>query len=548
MKQIWLLTKVRLSALFSSTVSNGRGKGKTAKPRSKAMVAFLLLALGIAFLSIALMMFSLAYALGDLSFNVIQKPWFFYAMMHLVSFVLMIFTGAFAAKSQIFDAKDNELLLAMPISPKNILLARMLCLYITDIAFELLVLVPTAIVAILMQGFSVVWLLLFTVSMLLTPMLALTVACLLGWVLAWVSSKFKNKTWIQALIALAFFGGYMYFVGNADVWLEQFLQYGNQIADNVQMIAYPFYLVGLACGEGRILPFLLYLAMMVIPMILCVAILSRQFVAIATTKSGGKKAVFHNEQLATGSVASPLMAFTKKEIKHFFSCASYMINAGVALIMEIFAGVMLLIKGGSLVATLEGVSSAVPELAGLPGLMALGIPLFVLSMNLISAPSVSLEGGQLWIALTLPVKDSIPLHAKTLSHVLLSALPTLFYSVCAIIVLPMSVPMMIYVVVLPQLFNCLVALIGTLINLRFPKFDWLDETVAVKQSIAVLITMLLTMLSALVFGGGIVALGLLLPDYLAVLPPAILMGGLVALLYLVEDTKGGQMFMRLGNR
>ena len=54
----------------------------------------------------------------------------------------------------------------------------------------------------------------------------------------------------------------------------------------------------------------------------------------------------------------------------------------------------------------------------------------------------------------------------------------------------------------PIVFTVFEALLGLLINLWKPKFDWINETVVVKQSAAVMITMFGTM-ALVVFIGGI---------------------------------------------
>ncbi|MBQ0125820.1 MAG: hypothetical protein KBS59_05790, partial [Clostridiales bacterium] len=51
----------------------------------------------------------------------------------------------------------------------------------------------------------------------------------------------------------------------------------------------------------------------------------------------------------------------------------------------------------------------------------------------------------------------------------------------------------------PALMCIFSAFLGVLVNLRWPKFDWLDETVAVKQSGAVGITLGIMFLFPIVF-------------------------------------------------
>ena len=58
------------------------------------------------------------------------------------------------------------------------------------------------------------------------------------------------------------------------------------------------------------------------------------------------------------------------------------------------------------------------------------------SMNDMAAPSVSLEGRQLWLAQSLPVTPWQVLRAKLEMQLLLTGVPVLFCALCAVIVLP----------------------------------------------------------------------------------------------------------------
>ena len=67
--------------------------------------------------------------------------------------------------------------------------------------------------------------------------------------------------------------------------------------------------------------------------------------------------------------------------------------------------------------------------------------------------------------------------------------------------LPLSIGLKILVFIMPTLFNALCALLGVFINLLLPKFNWINETVAIKQGMSSLVCMLVPM--------GIVALYIL---------------------------------------
>ena len=59
-----------------------------------------------------------------------------------MAFALMFIGSVFTAKSQLFEAKDNELLLSMPVPPGMILLSRMAALLAMNFVLELVVALP----------------------------------------------------------------------------------------------------------------------------------------------------------------------------------------------------------------------------------------------------------------------------------------------------------------------------------------------------------------------------------------------------------------------
>lgn len=110
------------------------------------------------------------------------------------------------------------------------------------------------------------------------------------------------------------------------------------------------------------------------------------------------------------------------------------------------------------------------------------------------------------------------LRAKVRLHSF-SALPFSIVSSVALVVVSGARGLMIPVMLaLPALLSHITAQLGIIINLRFPKFDWTSEIIAVKQSMSVIVVMLVnwgvTLLPVILYfvlPDGIIAL----PAYMA---------------------------------
>ena len=114
---------------------------------------------------------------------------------------------------------------------------------------------------------------------------------------------------------------------------------------------------------------------------------------------------------------------------------------------------------------------------------------FLCGTDVISAPSISLEGKTLWLLKSLPVTPRVILMSKVKTHVAVALPVTLIASVCCILALTMTPLRCALVIVIPALMTLFGALLGVVVNLRFPKFDYINETAVIKNSMAVMITM-----------------------------------------------------------
>lgn len=108
-------------------------------------------------------------------------------------------------------------------------------------------------------------------------------------------------------------------------------------------------------------------------------------------------------------------------------------------------------------------------------------------MDYISAATISLEGKSLWIPKTIPVPVRTILMSKVLLNVVIALPATVIASVCVAIALPFTALERLLVVLIPALVAVFISLYGVVINLRFPKFDYINEVNVVKNSMSVVV-------------------------------------------------------------
>ncbi len=79
--------------------------------------------------------------------------WLYFAIMGIVGILLSFIGSVMMTKSQLYDAKDNELLLSMPISPGQILAGRLLSLLLLNYIYQSFVMIPAGVIYRIMEGF-----------------------------------------------------------------------------------------------------------------------------------------------------------------------------------------------------------------------------------------------------------------------------------------------------------------------------------------------------------------------------------------------------------
>lgn len=471
------LLRLRLSALLSRLVVGGSKKKKAGKGKI-VLMALLWTYVIVVFLGMFFAMFSsLAPAITEM-----KLEWFYFALFITIAFAVMFIFSVFTAKAQLYEARDNELLLSLPIPPSTILASRMLSLIMTNLGFEMLVALPAIAAWIVFCGFDLVLLLCFAAVCLCLPLLSTALSAFFGWLLALVTARMRNKTLVSTIMSLAFLAVYFYVYSNINTLLSGLLNNAAHIAGTMSAIA-PIWWLAKGVADANAANLALGLVCLIIPFVLCYVILARTFIKTATTRRGfAKKKYVEREAKAT----SPFAALVRREANRLLSSATYIMNSAMGAIMGVVAAVLLLVKGGDIMEMLYVLPGDFEKIFPLICAAALCT---LSSMTTLTSCSVSLEGNNLWIARSLPVPTVQILKAKLALHLLLSAPATLLAQIACIIVLKPDGLGALWLFVLPQLFGLVMALLGLWANLTHPKLDWINETQAVKQGFAVMIAM-----------------------------------------------------------
>ncbi len=471
------LLSTRLRSLFY-----GMFKGARNSKKRGAGFAVLIAILAIYVVCVWFVMFGMLFDSICEPFTELGLSWFYFATAFLFAFALCFIGSVFAVKSQIFEANDNELLLSMPVPPFYILMSRLAALLLLNYLYEMFIVLPAIVVWCLHFPVTFTLILFFIICVLLLPLLSLAVSCLFAWVLALISTKMRNKNVITLIFSLAFLCAYIYVYSHISSYINKLVDNGTEIAAAIQKAIFPAYHFGNAIANGSAVSLILFILCAVIPFAIACFLLSRSFIKIATSNKGLKKKRYVEQELKTSGVRT---AFFKKEMRHFLSNPMYILNAALGCFFMIVAAIFLAVKK----ADVAEFAAQTPEMSRYLGLLGALAVTFCAATVVISAPSISLEGNNLWIAKSLPVKPFDVLLSKVMTH-FAATMPFVIVAGIVCVAVTGGTPLQVLVTfLLPAAFTAFSAAFGVAVNLKFPKFDWISETHAVKQSVSVLICM-----------------------------------------------------------
>ena len=488
-----LLLKTRFLALADQFSGQSKGKRAISVRRIVLLAVAALLLLALAGYVVSLLLTPLYKTLlkSDLE-------WLYFALTGVGAFLISFMLTAFYAQGSIFEAKDNEMLLSMPVRPSAILGSRLGALYFLNFFFAAAFMAAAGIVKLTGGGTAVAGgVIIYVLCVFLLALISTTLSCLLGWAVSLITRRMRNKAIFQLVFSLLLLGGfYVFFFGDITRHLKTVTENSAGIANVFRGVLYPFHAMGMACTGKGFTEFLIFAAICIVPFVLVCLLLNKSFVKIVTSRAGAKRIKYEAKALKGSSVA---WAMTKKDLTRFFNNSSYMLNSGLGLIYSIGMSVFVVV---SFLNRPEGAapgSGFLDKLFNAVGTDNLSFLFcvflaFFAAMTSISGPSISVEGKNLWILKSMPVRAAEILKGKVFSHLLLSIPASLICSAIFLFVLPKaSAAVLICLFIMPILAHIFCALVGVIGNLYMGKLNYPSIAKAAKSNSGSLIPALSTM-------------------------------------------------------
>lgn len=476
------LLLINLKGLLISLFNGGNSKTTKKKSPFKKKITVVLVAI-LAVYIIASMMLSVSLLFNSISssFGKTELEWLYFALVGSTVFLFTFIGSVFTTQSIIFNSKDNELLLSMPIPTFYILASRISILFSVDLVYALLLAIPTIGIYFYQFGFDAKMLIIYFICILFTVVFSAAITCFFGWIIALISSKLKKGTLFQTLFSVLFLAAYMLVFTNIQNYISIITTNGEQIAKAFRNYLPIFYFFGTAVSKSNLLPIAALIAISVLLFALACLLISKSFIKITTSKKQGKKKLYVEKEL---NVSSAKQALLRKELSRFFSLPMYILNCGMGSFMMLVFSIFILIRGKDILYAFQTQSSTDFE-SLIPVIICAAFGFCSGTCNS-SAVSTSLEGSRINIIRSMPINASDFFFAKYMSNAIIT-LPVLVLSLTiSAIGLKMNFTEAVAASVASIAFFALTNFINMFCNTLLPRFIWNAEITVIKQGMSVL--------------------------------------------------------------
>ncbi len=485
------LVKNRIASVLSGVIGKGRG-GKIEKASKAKIIGFAALYL-LLLVFFAAFSFTMSISLAGV-FVPADASWAYFAIFIIASVSVLFIFSIFETKSELFECKDNDLLLSMPIKPRDIVVSRIFVVLLYNYIIQAIIMIPCIIVYAI-YSHDAVGTVGMTLISLFTPLLSTALASGVGYLTALIAKRLKNSSFITVGIAVAFllayFFGYSYLMEGFDNLVKAGPEGVTITKENAPLL----YFIG-SSALIKPLSFLTVISASVVFAAIALFVIARSYINVVTDNRGARRIVYKGELAKQKNI---ILALSVKELAKFTSSATYMLNAGLGIVFEIIVGILAVVKRSELISFFTDMT-AETEISATDLICPLMIAAIFLisSMNMISVSALSLEGKNFWIIKSLPIKDRDVLVAKTIPHIVITSAASLITSALLMIAVSAPVKYWPFFILTPIAANIFSSVMGLVINIRFPKFSYQNEAEVVKQSIATILALFIQMLLGIV--------------------------------------------------
>ncbi|HHU84572.1 MAG TPA: hypothetical protein GXZ23_05335 [Clostridiales bacterium] len=493
----WKLLRLRFIEIFTAKINtNTKGKKKV----SSRIISLLVMLYVFVFFS-----FSFANTFNQII--AFAEPALYLSVVFCLAFFITFMGSVFTVQYRVFEPKDNDLLLSLPIKPRDIILSRLMSIFVYSLLWEAAAYVPAIVVWARFEKLNFSHYIFAVTAFFLLGIFTLTVSFIIAAFLQRVTRNFKNKSAVITVLSVIMMLGYFVVYYGFNSIIRVFADNVDKVANVFSTYLKPIYYFGKTVAENNFL-YLSISIFIIVGLFLIILYFVSKNISKLNVKTNGKANKKFEHKKEDYNQSSVVRTLIKKERKRFLSSSVYFLNAGLGVILTPIIFLVLAIYPNFvlLFSTSFGMMPLTPATFCV-------LIMMLMSTVFISACSITVEGKSFWIVSSLPINPRLLLISKALNHIILASASSLISSLFAIVLtirLGVSDAFgSILLIISPISLNILIAFAGVLVDAINPRLNARDEVKAIKQNVTVGIFMFIALIIVIL----LTLPALMLPQY-----------------------------------
>ena len=471
MKKMISLIKTCMSSDMSLFKIKNRSKSRTFK-----MILPLLL---------AIFVFYCIYYYAGIVIEPLAKVKLEYILLSLFVFLTFLVTsmeGIYKSSSLLFNCKDDNLLLSLPVKKRTVLFIRIFKFYIFELLYNSLFLAPAMLVYSLNVNVGMTYYIVSFFMLLLLPIIPVFISCIIGMFISFTASKFKFKNIVQIIVTTLFLLVMFYLSYNLESVAKNIATNAKSINEIITKIYYPAGVYAKLITSFNIKDLFIFVILNISLFVVLILLFSKLYFRINSkvkevkiNKSNKKYKLTYN---------NPFISLIKKELKKFMETPVLVINAGFGLVLFILGVIFISLKLDMVLNFIKnaGINFKISQVYSHMSVVLFLLITFASFMTSITSSLISLEGKSFSILKTIPINPFKIILAKISSAVMIMIPFILIGDIIMFIRFNFSIIQIIMILILSIVLPFIAETFGIIVNLKYPKMDAENDTEIVKQS------------------------------------------------------------------
>lgn len=407
---------------------------------------------------------------------------YFLSVVVLLSSLFGFCMTFYMAKNILFQSKDNDLLLTLPLKKEIIISTRLTYLYLYNLVIGLVCLIPGLYIYISNIGISLSLIILSLVLIIFSPIIPTILSSIFGYIISFLTNKFSKSNLFEYVFNILFIVIYFFILfGNNDFLV-------NLISNNnIKYILLPLYLI----NKSLVNPLYIVIYILLNLLILYIFIKLFKNIYFKLIINVNKVITKNNYKIDSNknNYNNKSKALLKKEIKNYFSSFIYVFNTLVGPVLLIILGIYLIFDNSLLNMLQKDIDIKIYIYLLLT---------FVICFTNVTCSSISMEKQNFYLLKTLPLNEKEILNSKLKLNILL-VIPSVIFFLIVIYFKNYASFYDIYLLLFYSCFlNIFISIYGLIVNLKFPMFDALSDQVIIKRSTSSMVGMLIPFVGVMV--------------------------------------------------